>query len=275
MKHVGALLRDWRRRRGLSQLDLAIAADVSQRHVSLVETGRSRPSARMVLRLAAHLDVPLRERNRLLLVAGYAPEYAERPLGAAALAAAGDAVRRVLTSHEPYPAVVLDRRWNVLLTNQAMAPFLAGVAPDLLEPVPNLLRLAMDPRGLGPLVENFADVRRVFRARIMRQLANAPDSELTMLYDEFLGSHPEDDDATLEADGLLPMVVHHGDHKLRLFSTITTFATPLDVTLEEMVIESYYPADETTAAFFEDHRRAGSPISYLAEPRPGAACGSA
>lgn len=147
MLTVGELLRQWRRRRGISQLDLAITADVSARHVSLVETGKSNPSADMVIRLASHLDVPLRDRNRLLLAAGHAPRYAERPLDADELAAAGAAVRRVLTAHEPYPAFVLDRQWNILLSNGATAPFLADIAPELLEPPANLVRLALDPRG--------------------------------------------------------------------------------------------------------------------------------
>ncbi|MGC5168083.1 helix-turn-helix domain-containing protein [Luteimicrobium sp. DT211] len=251
MQTVGALLREWRRRRGLSQLDLAIAADVSARHVSLVETGRSRPTADMVLRLADRLDVPLRDRNRLLLAAGFAPRFAERSLGAAALAAAQGAVRRVLESHEPYPAVVLDRRWNVLEVGRGMRPFLAGVAPDLLQPVPNLVRLALDPRGLAPLVANLADVRSVFRARILRQLAAAPDAELTALYDELLGPSPDDDGRSRpqEGDVVLSMVVRYGGRELRLFSTMTTFTTPLDVTLDELVVESYYPADSTTAEF--------------------------
>jgi len=263
MQTVGALLRAWRHRRGVSQLDLAIAADVSPRHVSLVETGRSRPTAEMVLRLAEQLDVPLRDRNRLLLAAGFAPHFAERSLGADALAAAEDAVRRVLASHEHYPAVVLDRRWNVLAVGRGMEPFLAGVAPELLQPRPNLVRLALDPRGLAPLVANLADVRSVFRTRILRQLAAAPDAELTALYDELLGPDPDDDARSRPEEGgvVLPMVVRHEGRELRMFSTMTTFTTPLDVTLDELVIESYYPADAATAELFapdEPHRHAMS-----------------
>ncbi|WP_341770225.1 helix-turn-helix domain-containing protein [Actinomadura darangshiensis] len=159
METVGALLREWRHRRRLSQLDLAIAADVSARHVSLVETGRSNPSADMVLRLADQLDVPLRERNRLLLAAGFAPRYTERPLGGDALSAARGAVTRVLRAHEPYPALAFDRHWNILMTNRAVDPFLATADPGLLRPPVNLVRLGLDPRGLAPLVVNLADVR--------------------------------------------------------------------------------------------------------------------
>ena len=248
---VGELLRQWRQRRRLSQLDLAIAADVSARHVSLVETGKSNPSADMVLRLADQLHVPLRDRNRLLLAAGFAPRYAERPLDDDALSAARDAIARVLRAHEPYPAVVFDRRWNIVMTNRAVDPFFADVAPDLLRPPINLVRLGLDPRGLAPLVVNLADVRAVFRSRITRQLATAPDAELTALYEELLA--PDSEDATsqrIESDVVIPMIIRVGGRELRLFSTITTFGTPMDITLDEVAIESYYPADAETAAYF-------------------------
>jgi transcriptional regulator with XRE-family HTH domain len=248
MQTIGELLRQWRRRRGLSQLDLAIAADVSARHVSLVETGKSRPSADMVIRLADQLDVPLRDRNRLLLAAGFAPRYAERPLDDAALSAARDAVRRVLRAHEPYPALVFDRRWNIVMTNRAVDPFFARVAPDLLRPPVNLVRLGLDPRGLASMVVNLADVRAVFRSRITRQLAVAPDLELTALYEELLAPGPETEPP--DADVLLPMILRVDGRELRMFSTITTFGTPLDITLAEVAIESYYPADAASAAYF-------------------------
>ncbi|MGC4746153.1 helix-turn-helix domain-containing protein [Micromonospora sp. DT201] len=246
---VGELLRQWRQRRGLSQLDLAIAADVSARHVSLVETGKSRPSADMILRLADQLHVPLRDRNRLLLAAGFAPRYAERPLDDPALSAALDSVRRVLQAHEPYPALVFDRRWNIVLTNRALDPFLAQVAPDLLRPPVNLVRLGLDPRGFAPLVVNLADVRAVFRSRISRQLAAAPDAELTAPYEELL--LPEDPTGQrVDADVVIPMILRIDGRELRLFSTITTFGTPMDITIEEIAIESYYPADPESAAYF-------------------------
>lgn len=250
---VGELLRRWRQRRGISQLDLAIAADVSARHVSLVETGRSRPSADMVLRLADQLDVPLRDRNRLLLAAGFAPRYAERPLDDNALSAARDAVRRVLRAHEPYPALVFDRRWNIVMTNRAVDPFFAHVAPDLLRPPVNLVRLGLDPRGFAPLVVNLADVRAVFRARISRQLATAPDPELTALYEELLAPEPGTASGQrIDTDVVIPMILRVGGRELRLFSTITTFGTPMDITLDEVAIESYYPADEESAAYFTE-----------------------
>ncbi|WP_249999141.1 helix-turn-helix transcriptional regulator [Actinoplanes sp. M2I2] len=251
MQTVGELLRQWRQKRGISQLDLAIAADVSPRHVSLVETGRSRPSPEMILRLAHQLQVPLRDRNRLLLAGGFAPRYPERPLNDDALSAARSAVQRVLDAHEPYPALVFDRRWNILLTNRAVDPFFAQVAPDLLRPPVNLVRLGLDPRGLAALVVNLADVRAMFRTRITRQLAAAPDPELTALYEELLAPEADAEPSrSVASDVVLPMVVRVAGRELRLFSTITTFGTPMDITLDEVAIESYYPADEETAAYF-------------------------
>jgi transcriptional regulator with XRE-family HTH domain len=251
---VGELLRQWRHRRRLSQLDLAIAADVSARHVSLVETGKSNPSAGMVLRLAEQLDVPLRERNRLLLAAGFAPRYAERPLDGHALSAVGDAVERVLRAHEPYPALVLDRRWNIVMTNRAVGPFLADVAadvvPELLRPPINLLRLGLDPRGLAPRVVNLAEARAALRIRVTRQLAAAPDAELAALYEELLAPDSEDASHPIESEGVIPMVFRFGGRDLRLFSTVTTFGTPMDVTVDEVAIESYYPSDAESAAYF-------------------------
>lgn len=248
---VGELLRQWRQRRGLSQLDLAIAADVSARHVSLVETGKSKPSSDMILRLADQLHVPLRDRNRLLLAGGFAPRYAESPLDHNALSAVHDAVRRVLRAHEPYPAVVFDRRWNIVMTNRAVDPFFAQVAPDLLRPPVNLVRLGLDPRGLARMVVNLADVRAVFRARISRQLATAPDPELTALYEELLAPEPQNTSSQrIEPDVVIPMILRVGGRELRLFSTITTFGTPMDITIDEIAIESYYPADAESAAYF-------------------------
>jgi transcriptional regulator with XRE-family HTH domain len=248
---AGELLRQWRQRRGLSQLDLAIAADVSARHVSLVETGKSKPSAEMLLRLAEQLHVPLRDRNRLLLAGGFAPRYGERPLDDRALSAAHDAIRRVIHAHEPYPALVFDRRWNIVMTNRAVEPFFAQVAPDLLRPPVNLVRLGLDPRGFARMVVNLADVRAVFRARISRQLAAAPDPELTAIYEELLAPRPDDAPRlTLGTDVVIPMILRVGGRELRLFSTITTFGTPMDITIDELAIESYYPADAESAAYF-------------------------
>ncbi|MEU4512396.1 helix-turn-helix transcriptional regulator [Nonomuraea wenchangensis] len=250
MHTVGELLRQWRHRRRLSQLDLAIAADVSARHVSLVETGKSRPSAEMIVRLAEQLDVPLRERNRLLLAAGFAPRYAERPLDQEALAAAWDAIERVLRAHEPYPALAIDRRWNIVTSNRALDPFLAGVAPDLLVPPVNMVRIGLDPRGLAPHIVNLAQVRGLLRTRIARQLAVAPDPGLAALYEELLAPHAGDASRPAGSEIAVPMIFRFGGRELRLFSTTTTFGTPLDITLDEVSIESYYPTDAESAAYF-------------------------
>jgi transcriptional regulator with XRE-family HTH domain len=268
MDTVGELLRQWRHRRHLSQLDLALAADVSARHVSLVETGKTRPSAAMVLRLAEQLDVPLRERNRLLLAAGFAPRYAERPLDSDALAAAHGALVRVLRAHEPYPAMVFDRRWNIVLANRAVDAFLTGVAPELLRPPVNMVRLALDARGFAGNIVNLADVRSVLRARISRQLAAAPDLELAALYERYLApAGPDDDGTRIASDVLTPMLFRFGAAELRLFSTITTFGTPLDITLDEVSIESYYPADDETAAHFAAGALQGPSPTGASPPR--------
>ena len=250
---LGSMLRDWRRRRRLSQLDLALEAGVSARHLSFLETGRSRPSREMVLHLADQLDVPLRDRNRLLLAAGFAPRYTERPLDGDVLSAARDTVARVLRAHEPYPALVFDRRWNILMTNRAVDPFFAGVAPDLLRPPVNLVRLGLDPRGLASYVVNLADVRAMFRSRVRRQLATHSDAELTALYEELLAPGADDESGGSiepESDVVIPMTFRFDGRELRMFSTITTFGTPMDITLDEISIESYYPADAETAAYF-------------------------
>ncbi|MEV4109839.1 helix-turn-helix transcriptional regulator [Nonomuraea sp. NPDC049695] len=264
MYTVGELLRQWRHRRRISQLDLAIAADVSARHVSLVETGKSKPSADMVLRLADQLGVPLRERNRLLLAAGFAPRYAERPLDGDTLSAAWGAVERVLRAHEPFPALVIDRRWNIVMTNRALDPFLADVAPELLKPPINMVRLGLDPRGLAPHIVNLAEVRGVLRTRITRQLATAPDPELTALYEELLAPYSDDASHPIESEVVIPMIFCFGGREVRLFSTTTTFGTPMDITLDEVAIESYYPADEESAAYFtkpDADARAGAVIT--------------
>ncbi|SEF13943.1 helix-turn-helix domain-containing protein [Jiangella alba] len=242
-RRVGELLREWRQRRRTSQLDLALQADVSARYVSLVETGKSNPSADMVLRLASALDVPLRHRNRLLFAAGFAPRYRERPLDAQDMAAAREALVTVLRAHEPYPALVVDRRWNVVMTNAAVAPFLGGVHPELLRP-PNLVRLALDPRGFAARIANPADVRAVFRARLARQLAEDGDPEIAALYDTYL-AEPVDEPAG--PDVTIAMTVRYRGRDVRLFSTVTTFGTPQDITLQELAVEAYYPADAESA----------------------------
>ncbi|MGW8883824.1 helix-turn-helix domain-containing protein [Streptomyces sp. NPDC055749] len=249
METVGGLLREWRHKRRLSQLDLALAAGVSPRYVSLMETGRSRPSADMVLRIAAQLDVPLRHRNRLLVAAGFAPRHREQPLDEPDMSAVRDAVVRVLRAHEPYPALVVDRRWNIVMANAPVEHFLADVDPELLRAPVNMVRLGLDPRGLASRIVNLAEVRAFFRARLSRQVARTGDPVVGALYDEFFAEHePEGPPPRPESEVAIPMIFRLQGRELRLFSTITTFGTPQDITLEEISIESYYPADADSAA---------------------------
>jgi len=266
---VGGLLREWRHHRHLSQLDLALAADISPRYVSLVETGRSRPSADMVLRLAAQLEVPLRHRNRLLVAAGFAPRYRERPLDEPDMAAVRDAVARVLHAHEPYPALVVDRRWNIVMVNAPVEHFLADVDPELLGAPVNMVRLGLDPRGLASHIVNLAEVRSLFRARLSRQMARTGDPVVGALYDEFFSeSEPDGPLPRLESEVAIPMVIRLGGREVRLFSTITTFGTPQDITLEEISIESYYPADADSAALLRGMAETGPAPKAPSLPRP-------
>ncbi len=241
-------MRQWRNRRRLSQLDLAIAAGVSPRHVSLVETGRSRPSADMVLRLATELDVPLRERNRLLVAAGFAPRYFERPFETPDMSAVHAAIVRVLGAHEPYPAVVFDRHWNIVMANRAAAQLLDTASAELRADPVNMVRLALSPEGLASSIVNFADVKNFFRLRLARQLARTGDPVIAALYNEFFGATPPEEGPGPDAsEVVIPMLIRHRGHELRLFSTVTTFGTPQDVTLDEISLESYYPADKRSA----------------------------
>jgi transcriptional regulator with XRE-family HTH domain len=249
---IGEMLRSWRRRRSLSQLELALEADVSSRHVSFMETGRARPSREMVLRLAEHLEIPLRERNRLLLAAGYAPVYAERPLEAPEMAPVQQALNRFLRAHEPYPAVVLDRRYNLLSGNDALGALLEGVAPELLEPPANALRVTLHPGGMAPRILNLDEWSAHLMHRLRRQAALTADPELERLHDE-LGAYPgvclePPQDAASGSDIVLPMRMRSGQRELAFFSTISTFGTAVDITLEELMIEAFYPANAATAA---------------------------
>ncbi|MFC4112393.1 helix-turn-helix domain-containing protein [Nonomuraea zeae] len=247
---VGELLREWRRRRRLSQLDLAIQADVSTRHVSFVETGRTIPSRAMLLHLAERLDVPLRERNRLLVAAGYAPAYDRRPLEDPDLAQAYEAIRSVLSGHEPFPAVAVDRRWNVVLTNSAMEVFLDGVDPALLEPPVNMMRLGLDPRGFAPRLRNLGQVRAYLLPRLARQAARTGDPVLGSLYEELRAYGAEDEPpAAGPADIALPIQLGYDGVELSFFSTITTFGAAFDITLDEIAVESFFPADAATTAY--------------------------
>lgn len=236
----------------MSQLDLAMEAEISQRHLSFMESGRSTPSRDMVLHLAEQLEIPLRQRNQLLLAAGYAPSFSEKPLDHPSLAPAMEAVRMVLKGHEPYPAIAVDRHWNLIEGNAALGPMLAGVDASLLEPPVNVLRLSLHPKGVAPRIVNLHEWRAHLIERLKHQNDTTGDPVLKALEQELLG-YPDGPRAgrPMQADPLAiahPLRLRVGDAVLSFISTITVFGTPLDVTLSELAIESFFPADEETAA---------------------------
>src|ERR1700754_2760412 len=228
----GSLLRDWRQRRRLTQLELALQADVSARHLSFLETGRSRPSREMVLLLAEELDVPLRNRNEMMTVAGFAPAYTEHSLDDAELGEVHRSLRRILDGHQPYPAVLVD--------------------PELLAPPVNVLRVSLHPRGLAPYVVDLEEYAAHLVSRLRRQAERAAATGLRALLTELVGycrdagldpnAHPRD-------RIVLPLRLRHPDQELTLFSTVAVLGAPLDVTLDEIAIESFFPADEATAGY--------------------------
>jgi len=247
---IGEHLREWRQRRRMSQLDLALDADISTRHLSFLETGRASPSRDMVLRLAERLEVPLRERNILLVAAGYAPVFSERSLDDPALQPARAAVDLVLRGHEPYPAIAVDRSWTLVATNGAVAPLLAGCAPALVEPPVNVLRLSLHPEGLAPRIENLAEWRGHIFARLRQQIELTADPVLVELLDDLRAlPAPRGPQAAVPDYGgvVVPLRLKTPVGTLSLFSTTTIFGTPVDVTLSELAIEAFYPADPATA----------------------------
>jgi transcriptional regulator with XRE-family HTH domain len=248
---IGDHIRDWRQRRRMSQMDLAGDAEMSTRHLSFIETGRSRPSRDMVLKLAAELEVPLREQNVLLVAAGYAPVYGERKLDDAGFAAAHHAVERIIEGHEPYPALAVDRHWNLIAANQAVMRLVAGVDASLLEPPVNVLRLALHPAGLASRTLNLAEWRSHLLARLAHEIDMTGDAILTDLLDE-LRAYPSGATGRPAAkDDLggiaVPFRVRLGEETLSFISATTVFGTPVDVTLSELAIESFFPADDDTA----------------------------
>jgi transcriptional regulator with XRE-family HTH domain len=244
---VGDLLREWRQRRRLSQLDLAIQADISARHLSFVETGRSRPTSAMILRLTEHLDVPLRDRNTLLLAGGYAPAYPEHPLDGPELAAVRAALRGVLSGHEPYPAVVINRWWELLDCNTPVGVLTSPVAEHLLAPPVNVLRLSLHPDGMAPHIANLAEWRAHLLGRLRRQLAATGDARLAELHAELRGYPGGEPEELGPADVVVPLRYRVAGRELAFFSMTAVVGTPMDVTVEELAIESFYPADEATA----------------------------
>jgi transcriptional regulator with XRE-family HTH domain len=246
---VGPLLRDWRKRRRLSQLDLALEAGVSARHLSFVETGRSRPSADMVLQLADQLEVPLRNRNQLLLAAGHAPVFEQRELEDPEMEPVRQALQLILDGHDPYPAVVIDRSWEMLAANQAVALLTAGVAPELLEPPVNVLRVSLHPDGVAPRILNLAEWRGHLLDRLERQIALTADPALGTLREELEGyPAPERPPPRPDPEIAVPLRLRTDAGELAFISTVATFGTAVEVTASELSIESFFPADAASAA---------------------------
>ena len=246
---VGALIRRWRQRRHLSQLELSLTTEVSARHLSFLETGRSAPSREMIERLCVGLDVPLRERNVLHLAAGYAPVHPERTL--TDLGAAKRAVDAVLAGLEPNPAVAINVRWDLIATNRAADGFLAGIPEVLRRPPANMLRMTLAPGGLAEQIRNLASWRAEVLRRVRRQLARTADPGLAGLLEEILG-YPmpasEDQLPRRAADDLVvPLRLATEQGELSLLYSTTVFGSPMDVTLDEIAIEAFFPADDHTA----------------------------
>lgn len=251
---IGNHIRNWRQRRRLSQLAFALDANISQKHLSFIESGRSLPSREMVLRLAEHLKVPLRERNLMLLAAGYAPVFPERRLDDPALRAARSAIDLVLKAHEPFPAIAIDRHWTLVASNAAVPKLLEMVADkSLLEQPVNVLRLSLAPGGLAPHIVNFPEWRIHLLARLRHQIEITADPKLELLMRD-LQSCPL---PTSQANKNVPVPDHssivvpfclntaHGI--LSFLSTTTVFGTPVDITLSELALEVFFPADKATA----------------------------
>ncbi|MFD0318325.1 helix-turn-helix domain-containing protein [Streptomyces flavalbus] len=255
---VGTLLRAWREQRRISQLELALRADSSARHISFIETGRSRPSEEMVLKLAEHLDVPVRERNALLLAAGYAPRFPETPLDDPALAAVRAGVERLIQGYEPYPALVVDATYNVLAANRGITALLGEVPPALLGPPLNAMRLTLHPEGLAPRIRNLRQWRGHLLAQMERQIALHRSAALRALYEE-VAAYPVPEEAVPEGAAdeavpyvALPLLIEHGGRTLSFISSISTFNTPMDVTVAELAIETLLPADPATVRHLQE-----------------------
>jgi transcriptional regulator with XRE-family HTH domain len=262
---VGDLLRAWRSRRRYSQLELALDVGVSPRHLSFIETGRARPSPAMLEALTDRLEVPLRERNRLLLAAGYAPRYTERPLDEADLQRVRQSLERLLRAHEPYPGLVLDRQWNVVLANEP-ALALTSLLPDFLkEPTVNIFRASLHPQGLAPLTDNFDEWARYLLRTLHRSVALDGAPSLADLEREVTAYPSVSTMQTLPAMAitredpfLVPCILNLPFGRVSLFTTLTTFGTARDITLDELCVELFYPADEASERLLRSARPPGA-----------------
>jgi transcriptional regulator with XRE-family HTH domain len=252
---AGPLLREWRDRRRRSQLDLALDVGVSTRHLSFVETGRAKPSPELVLAIAQHLEVPLRERNTLLMAAGFAPRYHETPLDAPDMERMTASLQRMLDAHHPYPGVVLDRQWNVVLTNMAAAVLASGLPAELTGPPLNIFRVSLHPDGLASRTLNFDEWGSYLVTQLRRQVSLTGDGQLAALLDE-VSAYPNVAELTArkgwtswpEQSLLIPFRVDFDGVELSMFTTLTTFGTPRDITLDELAVELFFPADDATEA---------------------------
>jgi transcriptional regulator with XRE-family HTH domain len=265
-RSLGDILREWRRRRHLSQLDLALDAEISQRHLSFIESGRAAPSRDLLLHLTERLGVPLRERNPILIAAGYAPVFAQRPLDDPALVAARQAIDLILKGHEPFPALAVDRHWTLVSANAALGPLLAGVEDErLLAPPVNVLRLSLHPDGLAHRIVNLAEWRNHLLERLQQQIAASGDPILRALLDELttlpVPPAPRRAKASVPrdlGDVAVPLEIETEAGVLSFLSMTTVFGTPLDITLSELAIESFFPANaETTAILMSMPRSSG------------------
>jgi len=252
---LGSMLRKWREQRRLTQLEVALDAGISARHLSFVETGRSKPGRAMLLSVAERLAIPYRERNEILLAAGYAPAFPERSLDDPALAPVRAALDRILAAHEPYPAIAFDRGWNLVAANPSATAMVerVDIHPSLLEPPVNILRIGLHPRGLAPYVANLGHWRSHFLGRLAQQIAISGDAELSALLEE-LSEYPvgeEDADHEREIDALGPVRVRTPDGgEWSFFGMFASFDTPFEVTTSELALELLFPADEVTREAF-------------------------
>ncbi|MAT06255.1 MAG: transcriptional regulator [Acidimicrobiaceae bacterium] len=261
---VGGLVKQWRHQRSRSQLDLALSVGVSPRHLSFVETGKSRPSPELIEAIGIHLDIPLRDRNSMLLAAGFAPRYRQTSLDDPAMADVVASLRRLLDTHEPYPALVLDRHWNVVLANQGASAMLHGLPDELRTPRPNVFRVSLHPDGLAAITANFDEWATYLLRQLDRTIAITGDAELLALRDEV---HAYPNVAALRSaldwtrpaateQILIPCELTVGDARLSMFTTLTSFGTPRDITLDELAIEHFFPADTATTEYFETNTQA-------------------
>lgn len=255
---VGTLIREWRTQRKLSQMELALDLDISPRHLSFVETGRSRPSAELLMSIAIQLDVPLRTRNVWLLAAGYAPRYSEQGLDSARMSQVRAAVQRLLDTHDPYPGVALDRHWNVVLHNRAAEKLMGLLPAELCKPEINIFRASLHPQGFAAHTRNFSEWGSYLLQVLQRLMLSGRDEDIIALVDE-VNAYPNvialkqqtPVIQSTEPSLLIPCIMELHGQELSLFTTLTTFGSPRDITLHELCVELFYPADTHTEVFLK------------------------